>query len=469
MGKIFIIEGTMSSVTGSNLESRPLAAQVAPPPRSERREIEEERPCCLSFLCEFELDHLGELARAVALITTDPFRGIFYFFFPGLNAYFSNHTNINPKDGSKDDANTAALWRDPKKIKRTRVVNEINLLRKAAGICRNIGSYTRISAPAYDSCGGSCSITNPVIVMPHSHMRLTGNQKPFAKEPIDFDKKLEPYSPAAIPLDNWKFTDDETRFFIAREVGQIGANYSILRVIIKVLFVAALFSIYALPVGWIGGMVLLLIDIGIYIISERCIQSHLDLRSVDILTKRFETEHLNRLATPYEQEKLESQIKANEITLLEQISPDQLESQINAKEIALFEQANELSLQHRAQAERLIKEERQVQAERLIPEKTRLGIHREALRTIQSETKQLVHNKAVERAARAAHSALNKLAQQNIIRQKKFRDDDNTPNPFYNPFCRAYITKKGNNILDVNHPLLTSRISQLENAHPFLN
>ena len=301
------------------------------------------RPCC-----ECELDHMEELVRAIAAVTVDPIRNIASFFFPSLSAYFSNYTKLRP-----DDRAQTARFGAPEH--RIRILNEVEQLRQAAGIWRNVGTYTS-DYHAFSSCGGTCSIDTPTLIVPHYHF--------FRRERPNFLDPAQDLANDPLKKDPWRYTDDETRFFIGRELAHITANYAILRVVIKILFVAALFSIYALPVGWIGGAILLLIDIGIYLISERCIQRRIDLKGVKILTKRFETE--------------------------------------------------------------FPKEE------------------------------------AVRLAATAAHSALKKQVEQNIRRR------DRNDAEHYNPLCRLYVTKKGNNLLDVNHPFLTSRIAQLEEKYPFL-
>lgn len=68
------------------------------------------------------------------------------------------------------------------------------------------------------------------------------------------------------------------------------------------------------------------------------------------------------------------------------------------------------------------------------------------------ETLAVYFNGNHSRALNAALSALEKLRLQNVERRPQ------------NRFCRYYITNMGNNLLDLDHPFLTTRIQQLKSA-----
>ncbi|MDE3046166.1 MAG: hypothetical protein KGJ02_05940 [Verrucomicrobiota bacterium] len=402
--------------------------------------------------CELESEHMEEIVRAIAAITVDPIRNLASFFLPSLAAYFSNYTAFRATDGNQ-------IGRYGDTSYRQKVLDEVEALRKASGLWRDVGTYTS-DYHALSSCGGSFSFTDPALIIPYHRIYRPGmreergdiesilRKNPYVDDPSSFARNIakiknEQHAYKARFLESTEtdnkilsknpyfFTDDETRFFITRQLANISANYALLRVAVKVIFIVALFSIFALPVGWMGGLTLLLIDIGIYVFSERLIQRFIDIQGVKTLKKRFETAALETL------DEQNAHLLEIELTLLGWRSGQDKEPFLNF----LTEETNDERRNLRQQA---------------------------IARLSEDERKNLIQKNdiprlAEERAATAAYSALKKMAVQNILRRSRENVD------VYNPICRVYVRKNGDNWLDVNHPFLSTRVKQLEKHYPFLN
>ncbi len=156
----------------------------------------------------------------------------------------------------------------PKNITRD-ILDDIKKLSEYAGIKDRIIPYTALNHH-FSSYGGSFSISSPVLFLPHQHL--------FRPDGQDFTREAQK------PNSIWVFSDDETRFLIARELGQIKENNSLLHVAIKVATVAAFLSIFAAPFSFYG-FALTLVVLGSYILSERSLETSGDLRAIEILEK----------------------------------------------------------------------------------------------------------------------------------------------------------------------------------------
>lgn len=275
-----------------------------------------------------ELDHAEHLMRAVSAITIDPYKSFVYYFFPVLGAFMSSYVEMR----RNDPAQVAMMPEGPKDL----ILREIQNITDCAGIRRGVVPYCGLTHSFY-SLGGSLSLTKPALFMPHHHIFRPGKSY-FTQERAEEN----------LPQELWSFSDDETRFFISRELGHIIKNDGLLRIAIKVAIIAAAFVFYATPLGFIGGAVIFIAALGMYLFSERSFQAKMDIFGVDILAKR-------------------------------------------------------------------------------------LGNNQ-------------------RRATEVAIAALTKLQRQNIERREQSK------------LCRIYTTKSGNNILDLNHPFLTTRIARLQ-AH----
>lgn len=218
-----------------------------------------------SHRLRLDLDHTDQLIGAVSALTLDPLKNIVFYIFPLLRAWSSNYVQIR----SNDPSQSAMMPDDAKK----RILEEIALLKTCAEIKRNITPYAALNY-RFGSCGGSCSITSPALFIPHQHLFRIG-KSPFVQE-----KEGEEFGV-------WNFNDNQTRFLICRELASIKKNNTMLRTVIKICIMAALFILYKLPFAWIGAALLLLTAIALYVIVERLFTSKMDLKGVEILAKRL--------------------------------------------------------------------------------------------------------------------------------------------------------------------------------------
>lgn len=274
---------------------------------------------------QLDLDHSEQVLRTVSAITIDPFKNSLFYFFPFLQAFSNSYVEIRKNDPAQEAMMPA--------LTKGMILREIRDLTEAAEIKRILIPYASLNH-SFLSCGGSFSWTRPAIFMPHQHLFRIG-KSPFTQEtPQD-----------QLAADPWKYTDDETRYLIARELGHIKQNDQLLRIGLKIALIAIVFFFYASPISFISGCFLLALSIGTHLISEKSCEAKMDVIGVDILTRRLN----NR-----------------------------------------------------------------------------------------------------RRAIDTALSTLDKMRRQNLFRRQ------------HSKLCTLYITKSGNNVLDFNHPFLTSRIERLQ-------
>jgi len=214
-----------------------------------------------------ELDHAAYLMDAVSSLTVDPKKSLVFYLFPILGALASSYVEMR----LNDPAQAAMMPEGPKEF----VLREIQNLTECAGIRRKVVPYCGLTHSFY-SCGGTLSLTKPALFMPHHHIFRPGKSF-FTQERAEENLSLE----------LWNFSDDETRFFICRELGHIKKNDALLRIAIKVAIIAAVFVFYATPLGLLGGLVLFITALGLYLYSERSFQAKMDLVAVDILAIRL--------------------------------------------------------------------------------------------------------------------------------------------------------------------------------------
>lgn len=211
----------------------------------------------------FPSDHMEHLSRAASVLTVDPLRSILFYAFPRLGAYFNGYQELRGECCPGTDAEAVAATR--------RILAEVEQLRRCAGI-REITPYVALNYE-FACAGGAYSLTKPALLMPEQHLfRRTG--RAFAGN-------------GRWQESTWVFSDDQIRFCIARELGQIKENSILLRIAIKVCLIAAVFAIYATPLGWGAGLPLLAGAIGLYIASERLFQGRADQIGAEILGKRI--------------------------------------------------------------------------------------------------------------------------------------------------------------------------------------
>lgn len=213
----------------------------------------------------YEFDHFAALADAASVATVDPLTNIFYYLYPPLGAWLCGHQELRSNDHLQ-----STLLSESARQGAFRLVEQLRL---AANIDREISVYTS-DGYSCASFGGGCSISNPIISIPRGFLAESGGSV-FGDEPL----------PPGVtePGPHWKYSPDETLFFIAREVAHVRANNALLRIAEKVLYLSSLFFIIALPVYWLVGLWLLAGSSLLHILAEQAVNSQMDLTAVDIL------------------------------------------------------------------------------------------------------------------------------------------------------------------------------------------
>lgn len=320
----------------------------------------------------FEYDHMATLTEAVVTLTIDPIKSLFNYTVPFVGAWITSHQELRLNDPLQ-----AMLIDEGSKIA---AIEQVKKLKEIAGISRKITVYTSDNYSC-SSYGGSCSITAPIISIPRGFLtkptetifdpEVRAHRRTITQEDI---QRLLPGAELAEPevivvnapiayeespsMEHWKFSADEALFFIAREVANIKSNNPLVRVVSKVIFIAALFFVFTLSLPVVAGAAMMASAVVFHLIAERLISSHLDVDAIKLLEEYFEDE----------------------------VNPDN------------------------GQITRLAK----------------------------------------DRAFDAGNTAIEKLVKQNTERREG------------NALCRLYITKDGNNYLDLTNPFLTARIARLE-------
>lgn len=211
----------------------------------------------------FASDHLEQLTRGVSALTVDPFKNALYYFFPFLGAFFANYQRISNAPDLE-----AMMPSEPTNL----MLKEIKDLTDCAKISQEVVPYMALNHQ-FSSCGGSYSLTRPALLIPEQHLFRRGSHSSFGAEKCGENLREQ----------RWIFSDNETRFLIARELGQIKENSALLRIAIKVAVLAVLVTIYASPFGWPLGLALFIGTLGLYIISERVFQARADILATEIL------------------------------------------------------------------------------------------------------------------------------------------------------------------------------------------
>ncbi|HSX26941.1 MAG TPA: M48 family metalloprotease [Chlamydiales bacterium] len=214
-----------------------------------------------------DLDHTEQLMRAVAAFTVDPLKNIVFYTFPFLRAMSSNYVQMRENDASQD----AMMPSTHKSL----ILGEIENLSLAAKISRTVLCYAALNHH-FGSYGGGCSLTKPAVFLPIQHLFRIG-LPPFTQAP-------DPTLAGGL----WNFSDHQTRFLICRELAQIKHNNVMLRIAIKISLIAAGFVFYATPLSWMGGLILFITALALYILSEKRFESKMDQFAVDILAQKLD-------------------------------------------------------------------------------------------------------------------------------------------------------------------------------------
>ena len=222
----------------------------------------------ISSFYQIDLDHSEQLIKSFSAVTLDPLKNSLYYFFPFLQTWSFSCAPIRANDPIQEAMMPASL--------KTKVLNELHLLKTAASLSTNVTPYAALTH-SFISCGGSLSLTNPAVIIPCQHLfrpNRNGFTQATAQDQLDSDI--------------WRFSDNEVRFLIARELGHIKKNDALVRIATKTIVVALLCLILITPVGLLGSALFFGATIAIHLFLEREAQGEMDLLGVEILTRRLE-------------------------------------------------------------------------------------------------------------------------------------------------------------------------------------
>ena len=208
-------------------------------------------------LMSFIASNLGQICSGAQNIALDPIKNTIYYFVPFFGAMSSKYTPIAP-----NDASSLHIISD---VAKDRILNEVECIRKCANLYRKVQVYTALNVSPL-SYGGSLSLTQPLIVIPYENLfRPTGSS--FGEEKFE----------EGLAKNIHVFSDDETRFFIAREMGHLKFNDAIFKTAAKVMLIAAALILCTTPLGWLGTAAIVGGAFMIYLIADRVYESKIDI------------------------------------------------------------------------------------------------------------------------------------------------------------------------------------------------
>lgn len=275
-----------------------------------------------------EMSDFEQAWSTVQNLVLHPFENNLYHIVPILGAFTWGYTPI-----VLADCGQASML--PKDLSQ-RFFDTVETIRKCAGFQGKIDLYTSLTFH-FTSFGGRFSFTKPIIVIPYHRL--------FRPDGSSFGGESDQ---TALAKNIHTLSDDETKFYIAREIAHIKFGDVFLKCAARVAFIATLIFLYSAPLSLAGTAGVAFAAIGMVLLVDRVHEYAIDLFAVMILGK------------------------------------------------ALDDPA---------------------------------------------------------RARSAAIRALEKQKEENLARRP------------LNRFCQIYITASGNNLLDLKHPLLSSRIAELQKLH----
>ncbi|MEN9654112.1 MAG: hypothetical protein RL235_224 [Chlamydiota bacterium] len=214
----------------------------------------------------FDIGNAEKLIKLGSAATIGPIRAIVNYIFPSLVPMTAGYRHL-PKDD--DPCHISHIPDAPRKA----ILKDVKALCELQGFRRNVHVYMSLGRDV-TSVGGLYSLTTPVLAIPlHYIRRYEGSYFTEQKE--------------GETLDCWRFSDDEVRFLLAREISALGYNNGLLRVAVKVLLATLFFFFFLTPVGWISGLTMFALSAIIYIVTERMFQSRIDGLAIDLLGRHM--------------------------------------------------------------------------------------------------------------------------------------------------------------------------------------
>ncbi len=225
--------------------------------------------CCTRFGRLFtdskpwlESDVLEQTWRTVYMVSSGLFKNVLCHFFPRIGSY--SYSYMEAKEGNSFMTAHAT----------TSLTNAVNELKRLAGLSKNIDIYTG-TMHSLHSYGGKCSLTSTLISVPQHYIT-----RPNAP---DFGKELS----GELQHSLQHFSDDQTRFLLAREIGYIKHNHSFLRTTIKIALLGAGLLSSIPPFGALLSLAVGSFALGCYLMNERFFQQKMDAVGVDVLAQKY--------------------------------------------------------------------------------------------------------------------------------------------------------------------------------------
>ena len=215
-----------------------------------------------SVILAFEVADLSRIWAKMQNTALDPVKNTLYYFVPFLGAMSSKFTPISSKDPVR------GLMTDQVK---ERILKEIDHLGQSARLSRPFNLYTSLNiAPM--SYGGALSLTRPVLALPYEwllrpHASPFGSEKPSEK--LDENINL--------------FSDNETRFLIAHEMGHLKFSDEIVKSAAKLLLIAAAIFLFVSPFGWIATASIVASAFVLYLFADRFFEGKIDLFATQVV------------------------------------------------------------------------------------------------------------------------------------------------------------------------------------------
>jgi len=192
----------------------------------------------------------------------DPAKNTIFHVVPLLGAFYLGHSPIVPSDcGQKTmiPPDKADLF-----------FKMFETLRTCAQFSRKIHYYTSLIFH-FTSLGGSLSLTPPVLIIPYTRLFRPADGTSFC-DGSDQSQNILTRS------------DEETQFYLAREIGHLKYNNGFLKTAAKIAFIVSVCSLYSTPFGWLGLFAFSTAALLLYNLIDRAHESSIDFFAVKTLS-----------------------------------------------------------------------------------------------------------------------------------------------------------------------------------------
>ncbi len=207
-------------------------------------------------------DHRELFFKGISILTIDPYVNLFSYLFPSLGTCSSQKLQTD-------------LSLEPMMpfVETEPMLEEIKALATHTGIKREISTYITLNQ-TLSSNGGRYSIGTPNLSIPVHYLFRPNQQGNF----------LNGAHGDWFRDSSWVFSDDETRFLIARELAKIQTSSLFLKIAIKVAIIAAL--VISFTDGIALGAALYIGILGVQLLLKRDSETKADIKAVETLRER---------------------------------------------------------------------------------------------------------------------------------------------------------------------------------------